>query len=61
MTLSVANRIATLVILGVVVVAGAVVTITHPDTLSFKEYVNAVAVGGGLIGIAHGIDSKSTP
>lgn len=55
------NRLATAVIMVVVVIIGGIVCITDPATLDFESYVRDVAIGVGALGIAHGIDSKSTP
>jgi hypothetical protein len=41
----------------IIAVAGAIVTITNPETLAFSEYVQDVLIGGGLLGIGRGIDS----
>jgi hypothetical protein len=51
------NPIASAIIVGVVVIAGAIVTIVHPETLSFEDYVKDVAVGGGLLAVGRGIDN----
>ena len=43
---------------GIVAVTGAVVTITNPDTLSFKAYVDALqgfALAGGVLAVGRGI------
>lgn len=55
------SRICTLVIVLVVVIAGGVVTIVHPETLTFGSYLKDVAFGAGLLGIGHGIDAGSRP
>ena len=42
----------------IVVLAGAVVTIVHPESLSFEQYVKAigtVSLGAGALGIGRGI------
>ena len=54
---SVATILVAAVVL-IVAVAGAVVTIVNPDTLNFKDYIDALAIagaGGGLLGIGRGI------
>lgn len=55
------NRIATLVIITIVVIIGGVVCIISPTTLDFTSYIKDVAVAVGLLGVAHGIDNNSTP
>lgn len=55
------NRLATLVIIIVVVIVGGVVCIINPTTLDFTSYIKDVSIAVGLLGIAHGIDSRSTP
>lgn len=54
-------RLCTLIIALVVVLAGGVVTVVHPETLSFSAYLRDVALGAGLLGIGHGLDGNSTP
>lgn len=54
-------RIATLLIVGVVVIAGGIVAVLNPDTLSFEDYVRNVAIGAGLLGIGLGVDGASRP
>lgn len=43
----------------VAAVAGAVVTITNPATLAFQDYIQALLVGAGLLGIGRGLDNGS--
>lgn len=43
---------------GIVAVTGAVVTITNPETLSFKDYVDSLqgfALAGGVLAVGRGI------
>jgi hypothetical protein len=47
--------IALLVLATIVVVAGAVVTIVQPGTLSFHQYVQDVAVLAAALGLGAGI------
>lgn len=54
-------RIATLLILVIVVVTGGIVTILHPEALSFRSYLQDVAIGAGLLGVGLGIDATSKP
>lgn len=54
-------RLCTLIIALVVVLAGGVVTVLHPETLSFDQYIRAVAMGAGLLGIGYGLDAGSRP
>lgn len=46
---------------GIVAVVGGVVTITAPETLSFKEYLDAVsafAIGVGILAVGRGINNR---
>ena len=52
--------VATLIVL-VVAIAGAVVTIVHPETLSFANYVKNVGVAAGLLAIGRGLDQTHRP
>lgn len=54
-------RVCSLVILLVVVLAGGIITIVHPETLQFDSYIRDVAIGAGLLGIGHGLDGASRP
>lgn len=54
-------RITTAIIVLIVVIAGGVVMLTNPGTLSFKEYVTVVATAVGLLSIGYGLDSHSRP
>lgn len=45
----------------IVALAGAVVTIVHPNSLDFGQYVRDVLLGGGLLGIGRGIASHGRP
>lgn len=56
-----ARRIPTLIVLLVVVFAGGIVTIFHPESLSYREYVAVVGVAAGLLGIGYGRDGDSRP
>jgi hypothetical protein len=42
-------------IVAVVTIAGAVITITHPDTLPFHEYIQNVSIMAGALGLGAGI------
>ncbi len=53
--------VATYIIAGltaIVAVVGGIVTITSPETLSFKEYLDAIsafAIGVGILAVGRGI------
>lgn len=57
--------IATYLIAGlcaIVAIVGGVVTITTPGTLSFNDYLDALAafaIGVGILGVGRGINSAS--
>jgi hypothetical protein len=54
--------IATIALAAIVAVVGGVVTIVHPETLSFDQYVQAlegVVIGTGLLGIGRGVHAAS--
>lgn len=53
--------IATYIILFVVVVAGAIVCIVSPATLSFEDYVRDVSIAAAGLAIGRGLDSSSRP
>lgn len=55
------TRLATAIIVVIVVIAGAVVTILHPGTLSFAAYVKDVSVAAGLLAVGYGLDANSKP
>lgn len=59
--LTVLPRLATFLIVVIVAIIGGIVTITHPETLSFANYVKAVATGGAGLAIGYGFDGNSTP
>ena len=45
----------------IVAVVGGVVTITAPDTLTFNDYLDAVAafaIGVGILGVGRGINAS---
>lgn len=50
--------IATAIIVLIVVIVGGIVCITDPQTLSFKQYVDAVALAAGLLAVGRGIHSR---
>jgi ribose/xylose/arabinose/galactoside ABC-type transport system permease subunit len=56
--------VATYIIAGlcaIVAVVGGVVTITSPDTLTFKQYLDAVsafAIGVGILAVGRGINNR---
>lgn len=54
-------RLATAIIVVVVVLAGAVMVVVNPDTLAFDQYVKDVGVAAGLLSIGYGLDSRSRP
>ena len=45
----------TLIVVLIIVISGAVVTITNPETLSFHEYIQEIAIVGGALGLGNGI------
>lgn len=51
--------IATYIILFVVVVAGGIVTITNPASLSFEDYVRNVSIAAAGLAIGRGLDNRS--
>lgn len=59
--------IATYLIAGlcaIVAIVGGIVTIVSPQTLSFKEYLDAVsgfAIGVGILAIGRGINNSGGP
>lgn len=55
------TRLATAIIAVVVVIVGGVVCILDPAALSFRQYIESVAIGAGLLGIGYGLDSQSKP
>lgn len=55
------TRVATAIIVIVVVLIGGIVVILQPSTLSFPEYLRAVATAVGLLGVGYGLDSHSRP
>lgn len=54
-------RVATVLIVLVVVIVGGIVTLTDPDRLSFAAYLQAAATALGLLAVGYGIDSHSRP
>jgi flagellar biosynthesis component FlhA len=49
------------VLVVIVAVVGGVVVIVHPDTLSFKQYVDALsklAIGVGVLGVGRGLAAR---
>lgn len=55
-----ATPVATIIIL-IVAVAGAIVTISHPGSLTFADYVKYTMIGAGLLGIGRGLDATHKP
>jgi hypothetical protein len=46
---------------GIVAVVGGIVTVTSPDTLTFKQYIDAVAtfaIGVGILAVGRGINNR---
>jgi hypothetical protein len=52
--------VATILIV-IVAIAGAVVTIVHPETLSFDQYLKYMTPGAGLLAVGRGIRNHGTP
>jgi hypothetical protein len=46
------------ILMVIVAIAGAVVSIVHPENLGFDQYIRDLAVGAGLLGIGRGIAAK---
>jgi hypothetical protein len=66
MNLDTANAATIMVGIVLVVVAGVggIVTVVEPDTLSFKDYVDALeklVVGIGILGVGRGLASAGRP
>lgn len=61
MNVSILNRVATVIIVVVVVIIGGIVVLTDPDRLSFAQYLSAVGVAVGLLGVGYGLDKNSSP
>jgi hypothetical protein len=55
------NRLATAILAIIVVIVGGIVCIIDPASLPFRQYIEAVALGAGLLGIGYGLDSQSKP
>lgn len=53
------NPVASLIV-AVIAIAGAVVTITNPDTLPFREYVESVMIGAGLLAVGRGLADRAS-
>lgn len=47
--------IMTIVVVAIAVVVGGVVTITNPQSLSFHQYLQDLALMGGALGLGNGI------
>lgn len=54
-------RVATAIIVIVVVIVGGILAITEPDKLSYAQYFKDVSTGVGLLAIGYGIDAHSKP
>jgi len=52
--------VATIIVI-VIAITGGIVVITHPETLSFGNFVKYVGVAAGLLGIGRGLDSTHKP
>lgn len=59
MTNGVIARVATAIIVVIVVVIGGILAIDH--TITYADYMKDVALGAGLLGIGYGIDPHSKP
>jgi len=55
------SRVATAIIVVIVVIVGGIITITDHSALSYADYLTAVGVSAGLLGIGYGIDAHSKP
>ena len=47
--------ILTVAVVLIVVIAGGIVTIVRPESLSFHQYVSDIAIVGGALGLGAGI------
>lgn len=54
------NRLATALVVVIVVIVGGVVMLTTND-LTFRQYVETVAIAVGLLSIGYGLDNQSRP
>jgi hypothetical protein len=54
-------RIASAIVVIIIVGVGGVVTISSPETLPFPDYIQGAGVAAGLLGIGLGIDQNSRP
>lgn len=52
------NPVASLLVV-IIALAGAVVTVVEPSTLSFEDYVKHVGVAAGLLAIGRGIADRT--
>jgi hypothetical protein len=55
------SRVATAIIVVIVVIIGGIITLTDNSSLSYGDYLTAVGVAVGLLGIGYGIDAHSKP
>ncbi len=49
--------VATLIV-AIIAIAGAVLVIVHPETLTFAEYVRNVGVAAGLLAVGRGLAAR---
>lgn len=49
------------VLVVLIAVAGAAVTIVHPETLAFDQYVKYVGLAAAVLGIGRGLDATHKP
>lgn len=54
------QRVATFIIAVIVVLIGGIVFLVT-DKISFTDWLQCVAIGGGLLGVGLGIDAHSRP
>lgn len=52
--------VATIIVV-IIAIAGAVVVIVNPSTLSFDQYVKDVSIAAAGLAVGRGIDSQSRP
>lgn len=52
------SYIATAIVV-IIAIAGAIVVIVNPETLTFDQYVKDIGIAAGLLAIGRGLDSGS--
>lgn len=52
--------VATIIVI-IAAIAGAVVVVAHPETLSFDQYLKALGPAVGLLAVGRGLDSTHKP